>query len=71
MNLEAHVSLAGVRPTVGGIHLGHYVGNIEPTREREAGGWETFFMLADLHEAAESCVEVEQAVLQMVADVLA
>jgi tryptophanyl-tRNA synthetase len=28
-------------------------------------------MLADLHEAAESCVEVEQAVLQMVADVLA
>jgi tryptophanyl-tRNA synthetase len=69
------IAVAGVRPTLGGIHLGHYVGNIRPL-EKLSTEAETFFVLSDLNLLADlenpnNAADDMTSTLNMVADIVA
>lgn len=70
------IILAGIRPTVGGLHLGHLVGNIRPILESESP-CRSYLVLSDLtllpeigSQASPSEIYTSQAA-EMVADALA
>lgn len=70
------IAISGIRPSKGGLHLGHYIGNIEPIFVNQ-DKCETFILLGDLHLATDlqdiaSLKEfARSAIFDMVADILA